>query len=75
MGAYATELNFPSAFRKFFVFGILKIEFEVSVSLICLIKYLHVVFFTLDDIIVRINHFYLATMKFCCHHVLGLEYL
>jgi hypothetical protein len=26
----------------------------------------------LDDIHVCINHFYLATMQFCCHHILDL---
>jgi hypothetical protein len=62
MGGYASELNFPLAFRNIFVLGILKIEFGVSISFIWLIKHLHVVFFTLDDIYVRINHFYLATM-------------
>jgi hypothetical protein len=71
MGAYATELNFPSAFRNFFVLGILKIEFRVSVSFIWLIKHLHIVFFTLDEIHVHINYFYLATMRVCCHHILG----
>jgi hypothetical protein len=27
---------------------------------------------TLDDIHVCINHFYLATIQFCCHHILDL---
>jgi hypothetical protein len=34
MGAYETELNFPSAFCIFFVLDILKIQCEVSVSFI-----------------------------------------